>query len=845
MAQRATLAWVVVAVTVALAIIIGSWHLGDSVIGVAVDAEARLTEFRDITIDQLVTDDTGALDELARDVAVVKAGIEPASGLMRWVRRFSPSVAWLPMADLELRAWTSQMDRVDHDLDAATVLLASSSQLLDLYSDSQTALVATRAGSSVPFLRSQVATLESSYEAGREAIDEAVRAGRTSGVGLLAPRARELTDLLGELERLMSGAADTGAEVSGLLAELLDLAEDAQPLMAQFVIGESEPEQMTSEEIRATLGRMNVHTLEAKKRARSTLDLIAETGQTEALLLRLADLDRVLDVLRSFNDAALVALSVVEPAVSVMEGSGAGLLDSAGALVDMFDAFSERSDEIAQAVAELGAAELTLKELSTGPGDASFASGLADISRFVGDLRSGLDMVNRIAPHGRALLAGDGVRRYLVLGQSSDELRATGGFVSAVWLVTFEDGGLADVKYQDSVRVDDWERLALYPKAPLGLDEHMNAWVWLLRDVSWDPDFPTTAATAEDMYAIGQRQDVDGVVAINQWTLLKLVEALGSIPQPEADEPVTPRNLLGVLEEGTDRYGRAYMDLVLQGVLDRLNQPTSMPTLMRLASALHDTLRKRETLLYFDDPALQALARDLRWDGRVRQDSSDYLYVVDSNVGWNKVDRNIQRDISYLVDLRRGARPRVSLTLGYQNHSGPDSPACEPQWRSRDTDYGAFKNACYWNFLRVYVPQGSTVLSTTPLTLPELSVSVEIGRGAPGQDTGAVSSSHDRLVFSGLATIEAGARGEVTLVYDLPASVVKREDGTITYRLLVQKQPGVRERNLSLDLILPEGFDLVESSHPTVYSSDSRVGLSLVVTEDTLIDLKFRVGTDG
>ena len=137
------------------------------------------------------------------------------------------------------------------------------------------------------------------------------------------------------------------------------------------------------------------------------------------------------------------------------------------------------------------------------------------------------------------------------------------------------------------------------------------------------------------------------------------------------------------------------------------------------------------------------------------------------------------------------------------------------------------------------------MLSTTPLTLPELSVSVEIGRGVPGQETGAVSSSHGKLVFSGLATIEAGARGEVTLVYDLPASAVKREDGTISYRLLVQKQPGVRERNLSLDVILPAGFDLVESSHPTTYSSDSRVGLSLVVTEDTLIDLKFRVGPGG
>ena len=117
-----------------------------------------------------------------------------------------------------------------------------------------------------------------------------------------------------------------------------------------------------------------------------------------------------------------------------------------------------------------------------------------------------------------------------MLGHSADEIRGTGGFVSSVWLVRFESGKLTKVDYFDSARVDDWERLLLYPKAPGGLEEHMNAWVWLMRDVSWDPDFPTTALAAQDMFRLGQRREVDGVIAINQWTLLKLVESLGSIP---------------------------------------------------------------------------------------------------------------------------------------------------------------------------------------------------------------------------------------------------------------------------------------------------------------------------
>ena len=251
---------------------------------------------------------------------------------------------------------------------------------------------------------------------------------------------------------------------------------------------------------------------------------------------------------------------------------------------------------------------------------------------------------------------------------------------------------------------------------------------------------------------------MDGVIAINQWTLLRLIEALGDISSPEGDEPVTQRNLLEVLEEGTDRHGRAYRDLVLQGLLDRLNQPMSMPELVRPAAGLFETLDQREMLLHFNDSNVQSVVRQWGWGGGVPQETADYLYVVDSNVGWSKSDRNVQRDVSYAVDLARAAGPRVALTLSYSNHSGPGSPGCEPQWLNRGTDYSQLKNACYWNYFRVYAPQGARLLSSTPLPLPEHTVSVEIGRGTPGHDTNRVSSSHNKTVFSGLTEVDPKIR---------------------------------------------------------------------------------------
>ena len=143
------------------------------------------------------------------------------------------------------------------------------------------------------------------------------------------------------------------------------------------------------------------------------------------------------------------------------------------------------------------------------------------------------------------------------------------------------------------------------------------------------------------------------------------------------------------------------------------------------------------------------------------------------------------------------------------------------------------------------MPQEARLLSSTPLPLPEYSVSVEIGRGVPGQNTGGIQSSHNKIVFSGLFTLGAGGRTEIDLVYDLPASVARREGDGITYDLVVQKQPGVRQRKVSVDLILPEGYHVIKSSVPAAQNDDSRASFSFLLTRDTRLSVELARNVDG
>lgn len=842
--QGQTWAWLVAAGTVALIVGGATLGVGLRAVPLASTAETRLEAFRQASQGDLLLDGTSGLDGLRTDVSSVKADLQSVSQLTRWVQRGSMAFSWLPILDREIAASAGQIDRVQNDLDAALTILDSSSALIEISDDAQSAILTPAAAPSTTLLKSRAAELEASFSDSLETLQESKELAGAFGVMVHAPRIRGLTGLLSRLEDRMLSASEVGRQASSLLSELLELADDAQPLIGQFALNGAESEPLTSAALKATLTSVTDQARSARVSAREVAAAAAETGQAGRLVAQLDTLEQLLTVLLTVSNASTVSLSAVEATAESLDGSGGGLLSGGRGLLNIFDAFVEREDEFASAVIELDEAQRILDGLSSNGDGGLAAGGLDDISRLVGDLRSGLELVTRVAPMGREILGGNGLRRYLILGQSADELRATGGFVSSIWLATFDDGALQDIEYQDSIRVDDWDRIELYPKAPPGLEEHMYGWVWLLRDVSWEPNFPTTARSAEDMYQIGQRLNVDGVIAINQWTLLRLIDSVGEITPP-GDVPVNSRNLLSVLEEGTDLHGRAYMDLVLQGFIDKLDRPASIPTLVRLASGLHDTLEARDMLLFFDDEGLQSLMGELGWDGRIAQDTRDYLYVVDSNVGWNKVDRNIQREIRYAVDLSRGPRPRVNLTLAYNNHSGPSAPSCDPQWLNRRQDYGSLKNACYWNLVRVYVPQESIMLSSTPMLLPEYSVSVEIGLGRVGEDSGRISSTHNKKVFSGLTAIEAGERSEITLVYDLPSSAVQREGDVLIYELLVQKQPGVRQRRVAVELDLPEGYRLVSSSAPAVQTDESHVSVEFMLTSDFLLRVELTRATNG
>ena len=746
-------------------------------------------------------------------------------------------VGWIPALDEEITAWSAQAARVDNALESASALVDASSKLLDAYLDAQNTLLNSESEPSTS--PPDIDALEPIFAAAVEDVAHSSSLGRKYKPAIHMPPTRNALTLVEEIEDTMLAASRIGQQASGLLSQLLDIRGSVEPLMAQFALGGGETDRLSVEELRATLAELDDDLQFAHVRASGMVKLASESELSGRFLSELDLLQQILGVLLIVNRGTMVGLDAVGLAVDASQGSGSGLLGSDGTIARVLSRVREREDEFEATLPLLENAELTVRELKSRDGGSRYRRGLDELDSAVSQLRQGLQLLRDIAPIGERLIGVGTTRRYLVLGHSADELRATGGFVSAAWLVTFENGALADIKYHDIVRVDSPDRYLLYPPAPSGLEEHMFAHVWLLRDVSWEPDFPTTAQTAADMYRLGQQQEVDGVVALNQWALLSFLEGVRSIPSPGGGDDITSRNLLAKLEAESDEHGRAYMDLTLQGILDRFTRPMPLSALMRTTWAMHKSLQERDLMLFLRDPALQEVIGENQWDGRVRQEPTDYLYVVDSNVGWSKADRNIERQVRYRVDLTKQSRPRIHLTLSYNNHSGPSSASCDPQWYNEDGKYPNLKNACYWNFWRVYLPMGARLLSSTPAPLPEYSVSVLIGKGQPGEDTVGISSSYNKTVLSGLFDLAAGELREINLVYDLPPRLLTRNGDDIEYKILLQKQPGIRWRDVTLEFSLPPGYHLASSSAVPDFSRDSQVSFSLRIKQDTLIDAIF------
>lgn len=429
--------------------------------------------------------------------------------------------------------------------------------------------------------------------------------------------------------------------------------------------------------------------------------------------------------------------------------------------------------------------------------------------------------------------------RYLVVFQNNTELRATGGFTGSFAEMDVLHGEIEQIHIPAGGTYDLQGQLSdfVYPPEPMSL---LNP-RWEFHDANWFPDFPTSANQLLQFHSAAGGPTVDGVIAINATVMPKLLEILGPVYMEEYGREINAENFLfetqkivefeyeQYVDEDTQREEEAPKQFIADLapiVLERL-EDADMDTMLAVMDILGSALVEKDALLYFQSNELQSQMEQLGWSGSVKQAPDDYLMVINTNLGGGKTDTVIDQRIDVDVQVHPDGSIVNTVTIT-KEHLGLAT--------------GLFEGANNVDYIRLYVPRGSELLSASGFEIPDdelfevsevpLNVDEDIALTMaqavkdPDSQTD-IWQEEGKTVFGNWMQTKPGETEQVTFTYRLPFDLIEASEATFfdkaraklgfkelqTYTMLIQKQPGVETRTTNIRISLPESLESIWASH--------------------------------
>jgi hypothetical protein len=349
---------------------------------------------------------------------------------------------------------------------------------------------------------------------------------------------------------------------------------------------------------------------------------------------------------------------------------------------------------------------------------------------------------------------------------------------------------------------------------------------------NWSPDWPLTSKLTLAYGRASKREwpRFDGVFGVDPIAMKLILPGAGIYKtgggrRIQADKVVHLVLNKAYASEPNPGQRRQVLKGIVDGFYKALLNP-DRPS--ELVAGIGEALGSKHMQMWLADPGERAFVKRMNWDGEIqRAKGSDYLAVVEQNVGGNKLnyfERMDNRMDVRLSDDDARVETRVEVT----------NEVFLPQPRYV---LGAIRPEGYHRpMLNVYVPRRARLLDagwtgervdTSPTT--ELAAW-----------TGGVPPTHferGKKVWSATLLIPPGGAGGVHLTYRVP-DVVRTEDGRRVYRLVLQRQPKVRPERATIRVVVPQGArDLLAPGF-------ARAGGALTwkgpVKEDTVLEVSWQ-----
>jgi hypothetical protein len=389
------------------------------------------------------------------------------------------------------------------------------------------------------------------------------------------------------------------------------------------------------------------------------------------------------------------------------------------------------------------------------------------------------------------LLGYDDEKVYLFLLQNNNELRPSGGFIGTYGVLKVRNADIVSFKTDNIYNLDSTMINKLKIEPPYPIKKYLVVPNWFMRDANWWPDYPTSALKVEEFYHLekGSEDFFDGIIAINPDLIEDLLGLTG--PIQVADLTFTKDNFTQQLQYQVEfgYYKRGIPEKERKEIIGEMSKKLeqkllSLPLdkLDDLFKVVSDSLDRKHVLGYFYDQKLQAFFENKKWAGQVELTEEDYFQLVDANLAALQTDAVMEKSVTY--QLRPEAENLVvNVEINYQ-HNG---------WFDDFTTR-------YRSYTRIYVPEGSELIFTK-IGDKNLDISKEVD----------VYHEFGKTAFGVFFEVEPRQAKSLVFQYKLPQEILDlAKDGD--YKLLVQKQPGLKQFDLSLDLSFPKDMKVFGNS---------------------------------
>lgn len=292
----------------------------------------------------------------------------------------------------------------------------------------------------------------------------------------------------------------------------------------------------------------------------------------------------------------------------------------------------------------------------------------ADLSQLLGNVSTAAEIVP-------SMMGADGPRTYFIGFQTNAEARGTGGLL----------GGFGELRAVDgAVRVEDLgsnKELSIEDKKPLDLGPDFEKQYGIsrpttdFRNSNVSSHFPYAAQIWRSLWAQESGEQVDGVIATDPVALSYILDVVGPVTMPDG-EKVTADNVVELTEStaysrfaNNNNARKAYLQTIAGKVVERMTGKISNP--QALLEALGRAASERRIAVWSANPTEQQVLEGTVLGHTVPDDPAPYAGVVVNNLGGNKLDYYLEREIDYTAESCVGDTRKSTVTVRLTNTLPP------------------------------------------------------------------------------------------------------------------------------------------------------------------------------